>query len=174
MLFNFTQWERLQECVSVSKDWFKENGLFKQGLPTFEKIAESTLHELSQIRKFDDWYTFLEDIPEENRLPPRLIVNFVNCINVIDWPDSERTKFLKELKDNIATETEYSKIWIVHHNLFAIDRYYKTFIDYNPNKYGGIVLISTNVCDKDGNDTGKDTWGIMCSNRNYVPISVDF
>ena len=87
MILDFTQWTRLKEGVTKYRGWLEKNNLFKGYMPTFDKIISSTTHELSQVRGWDQWEEeFLADVPKENRLPLRVVINFGNFPKEIEWP----------------------------------------------------------------------------------------
>ena len=178
MILDFTQWIRVKEGVTKYKGWLEKNNLFKGYMPTFDKIISSTTHELSQVRGWDQWEEeFLADVPKENRLPLRVVINFGNFPKEIEWPyNDEKTKeYKKALHDSLSNDymCGWSQVWVNHHTLF-FDSYYKTFIDHDVDHWGGIVWLSYCKCDKERRDLEKDKWGIVVSDTKYIPISVEF
>ena len=171
MILNTDQWIRLQTNVKEALPWFQKYDLFPGRRVVFEKISDSTLHELQQIRKVDDWSIFLKDISEENRIELECIINFANGRKSIDWSDFSDN--YRELKDDfllhLECKEEYKKGWKVRHNYFGLKFDSTSFIHYDlkDRSYNGMVWVCQN-------SNKNETWGIAISEKEYVPISVEF
>ena len=169
MILNTTQWLKLQDNIKKALPFFEKYLLFGEGITTFKKIVNSTLYQLQQVRKYEDWDKFLEDIPKEKKLEPELVINFANSTSNIDWPSrtEDRTKEERPLYKALESKENYEKGWRLHHNIFGFKFDAVTRIHYNTEQYDGIVYIHY-TSDK------VDSWGIMISENEYIPISVEF
>ena len=165
MILDFTQWTRLHQHICDAMNWFQEKGLFKGYFDTFRKIASSTIHELSQVREYEDWDKFLEDIPKDNRLPLEFIVNFGNYPRFIDWPlgEDNRLKVEKDFADALTKGEDWSFNWVNKHKVLGEYEVY-TGLHYDPKTFGGIVFIWLEHMKT----------GIMVDDRHYIPVSVEF
>ena len=174
MILDNTQWIRLQKTVQDALPFFKTYNLFPEVIKSFEKVSGASLYELQQIRTPDDWPKFLEDLKEDERISLALIVNFANGYRDIDWPywSSENyDKWTGEFKDNLSKGEEWSKSWVLNHEIF-IKCTTKSFLHIDPSLYGKGIWYSRQSELGDGKK--HEEWGLVISERNYVPISVEF
>ena len=168
MILDFTKWTKLQTVCKFSLEFFKKYNLFGGHLETFEKIADCTIHELSQVRKAEDWDKFLEDIPEEHRLPLNLVLNLANGYRTINWPH-DKFKETRDKFNEIMEKGEDDVMSFVYKaDLFGFSFSTITDIHFNSEtEYGNIVFLT-----EKGNY--HETWGIVVDDRHYIPISVGF
>lgn len=153
MLLDAQQWFRLQANISYALPFFRQNGILKGG--TLEKISDSTLHQVLQIRKPEDWDEFTKDI--ENPLPLGLVMNFANCLHPIPWPWSGNAR--RDALYLLSKGQPLNVRWI---DLMGE----KITLHNNPDIYG-IVFMHTET-------EHRHDIGIMVSDRLYIPVTVNF
>lgn len=174
MILDNTQWITLQKTVQKALPFFRTYKLFPEVIKSFERVSGASLYELQQIRTVDDWPKFLEDLKEDERVSLALIVNFANGYRDIDWPywSSENyDKWTGEFKDNLSKGEEWSKSWVLNHEIF-IKRTIKSFLHIDPSLYGKGIWYSRQS--ELGDGAKHEEWGLVISEINYVPISVEF
>jgi len=180
MILDNTQWIRLQKTVKSALPFFKEYNLYPNAIGIFEKIADSSLYELQQIRTYDDWPTFVGDTNEENKsdclMDLAIILNFANGVRSIDWPyytskENHYQELMKEFKENLKKNEEWYKSWGISHTFFG--KYStQSFLHIDPDLYGKGIWYTHKVIFEDGKY--KKGVGLVVSEREYVPISVEF
>ena len=180
MILDNTQWIRLQKTVQQALPFFKTYNLYPEIIKSFERVSDASLYELQQIRTYDDWPIFLGNVKEEDKsnllADLAMILNFANGVRGIDWPyysskENHYQELMKEFKENLKKNEEWRKSWGINHTFFG--KYsVGSFLHIDPNLYGKGVWYSKKV-DFDNGKYKKEI-GLVVSEKDYVPISVEF
>lgn len=169
MLLNAEQWQRLHKTVKETLPWFMGKGLFYGRIGILQEIASSSLHDLYQIRKTEDYGTFAGGFP--NPLPLPLILNFANGPRSIDWPftkgSTQQNEVRERLAGGISNRIETTVRWTRKHDFFG--PFEETCsLDYDPVAFGGIIEL---FAERTAVWSGI---GIMCGDDSYIPCSIAF
>lgn len=155
MILNCTQWQRLQDNVREALPWLEKKGLLKDHLETLKRIADASLHDIMQVRTYEDWDSFNSQVP--NPLPLEMVMNFGNWTNYIPFPSN-----LETISSCLLTLEEKGYVGWIKNWMFGDKRKYS--LHRTQKIFGGMIFL---------HDETKPI-GIMVADRKYIPISIEF
>ena len=179
MILDFTQWTRLQNNVKKALPFFKEYGLYGNIMESLERIADTSVHQLSQFKKVKDWNSsnpFFSGIDDKDIVPLEMIINFANGVRSMDRPVLS-TKNCTECDEKIEIALEKNEDWVygwTMENEFIYKSTSNNYVHTDMSVYGKAVWYEHEGIFKDKNIKPVKQRGIVISKTEYIPISVEF
>ena len=179
MILDFTQWTRLQNNVKKALPFFKEYGLYGNIMESLERIADTSVHQLSQFKIRGDWNhltQFFSGIDKDNLIPLEMIINFANGVRSMDRPVLS-TKNCTECDEKIEIALEKNEDWVygwTMENEFIYKSTSNNYVHTDMSVYGKAVWYEHEGIFKDKNIKPVKQRGIVISKTEYIPISVEF